>query len=154
MDLRLVDVPNEGEFEVPTHVSRVDSGDPRPGGWHGWQVRWPGHRRFFTDAAHGGCAAALAAACRHRDVAYPGKRSQVNPAAGVHLRFQTKKARNSVEVYAEASSPVRGAPAKRVYAGILGSTATEDRIQDALRKARGMRMQMIAEHRERRSRIA
>lgn len=115
---RIVQVPDHGEFKVPRHVSRVDSGNASPGGWHGWQVRWPDHRRFFTDAAHGGPVHALAVAKKHVRDEYPGKRSQCKPDAGVRVVHVERADRSARKVYVEVTMPDHGAAAKRLYVGL------------------------------------
>lgn len=143
---RMVEVPGEGEFEVPTHVSRVDSrkaGGRR--GWHGWQVRWPGHRKFFTDTQHGSVAASLAAAAEYVDRNYPGKNSQCDRKAGVRVIQRQKATRNFPEIYVEVSHPQRGKAARRLYVGTV-RTASPEKVREKLIEGRKLRLKLIAEH--------
>lgn len=150
MPIRLVEVPGHGTFEVPTHVSRVDSFKQRPDGqpgrgWHGWQVRWSGFHRFFSDSGCGGVAGALAAAARYAEQHYPGKRSQCDPAAGVRLVVTKKPDRNVEFFYAEAAHPARGASPRRIYIG-TANTITSERVERQMRRARALRDELVREH--------
>lgn len=140
---RIVKLPALEEIEVPRHVSRVDSGRDGPSGWHGWQVRWPGHRQWFPDTRHGGPVKALEAAEAYTHARYPGKRSQVQPGAGVRLMRRPKRGRD--EIYVEVSAPNRFVSPKRLYVG-TEQTVTAERICAALAKADRVRQRLVREH--------
>ncbi len=147
---RTVDVPGHGTFEVPEHVSRVDSFKLRRGGqaasgWHGWQVRWPGFNKFFSDSQHGGCEAALLASSCYAEQHYPGKRSQCDPAAGVRLVERKKASRQVVEIYIEVSHPMRGKAARRLYVGTT-ATVTPGRIRKKKAEGKRLRRELVREH--------
>lgn len=149
---RWVDVPQHGTFQVRRHVSRVDSfkvdaAGQRVPGWHGWQVRWPGFRRFFTDAQCGGCAQALAAAETFVEKNYPGKRSQCKGEVGVRLVRLEKRNRRLAEFYVEVSHPMAGKSPRRLYVG-TEATVTPERVQDKMVQARRLRRDLVRRHKE------
>lgn len=142
---RRVLVPGHGIYRVPEHVSRVDSG--RGGkGWHGWQVRWPGHSKWFSDARHGSCRAAFREAVAYAAQAFPGKRSQIKTDKGVHVVSIAKRGRNALQIYVVASHPQYGRSARRIYVG-TSNTVTDARIRRAMAEAVRIRKSMITEHR-------
>lgn len=71
------------------------------------------------------------------------KHSQCDRRVGV--RMYTKVSTRGVEVYAEASHPVRKS-AKRFYAGLFANTLTEQRWKRALELARQARVELIERH--------
>lgn len=149
MATRTVEVPGHGTFEVPEHVSRVDSFKRGRGGqaagWHGWQVRWPGFNKFFSDAQQGGCEAALLGAIRYVERHYPGKRSQCDPAAGVRLVERRKASRQVAEFYIEVSHPMKGKAARRLYVG-TATTVTPGRIRQKMAEGKRLRRELVREH--------
>lgn len=148
---RLVDVPTQGIFEVPTHVSRVDSGgdNERQPGWHGWQVRWPKFSKFFSDAKHGGCATALQAASEYVELNYPGRRTQIKADAGIRLKTmqRTKAGRHYSYLVIEIQRPKWGRAPKRLYLGVEGQV-TAQKIAQRMGEAKAIRERFIAEHKE------
>ena len=148
-EVRIVYVPEHGIFEVPRHVSRVDSfkngklGNAR--GWHGWQVRWPGFRRFFPDVRHGGCDGALTAAVLCVEREYPGPQSQCNPERGVRLVKQKPSSRKVTSYYVVVSHPVRGKAGRKLYVG-TENTVNTDRIEQKMVEGHRIRQELIREH--------
>jgi len=150
MTTRIVDVPRHGVFEVPRYVSRVDSfkrvrGSRAVTGWHGWQVRWSGFNKFFSDAQHGGCEAALRASSRYVEQYFPGKRSQCDLAAGVRLVERKKSSQQVTEFFVEVSHPLRGKSARRLYVGTV-NTVTPSRIRQKMAEGKRLRHELVKEH--------
>lgn len=158
---RWVGVPLHGPALVPRNIYRIDSatrqrkknGKWTTGGWHGWQVRWsagPGHpsskkvTKFFSDSRHGGVLPALDAAAAHLESCYAGKRSQCRTDAGIRVVHILNK-RDFEEVYVEASHPEYGRSPRRFYVG-TANTATEERLQMQIQKARIYREDAVRQH--------
>lgn len=152
---RTVHVPGFGEIEVPANVSRVDSGPPGGKGWHGWQVRWPGHSKWFSDRRHGGIEPALEAAITYRENRYPGRtpRSTLRDDKGVNLIEQLHSNGRTVQLYALVSHPQHGKASPRIYIGTR-ATATPERIERALAEAHELRRRLVEEHRRARGLLA
>ena len=140
-------IPGFGLVTVPKYVSRVDSGESRgKAGWHGWQVRWPGHRKFFSDARYGrNPECSLKAASFYVQTHFPGKASQCCPEKGVRLYVTKKPGRNVKEFYVSVSHPQRGRSERRVYVG-TERTVTQERIAEATAKAQKIRKELVDEH--------
>ena len=148
---RLVEVPLQGTFEVPKHVSRVDSGgdNERQPGWHGWQVRWPKFSKFFSDAKHGGCATALVAASEYVQLNYPGRRTQIKADAGIRLKTMQRNKGGRMYSYLviEIQRPKWGRAPKRLYLGVEGQV-TPQKIAQRMEEAKSIRERFITEHKE------
>lgn len=148
-NFRRVEVPRHGIFEVPTHVSRVDSGgdnEQKPG-WHGWQVRWPKFSKFFSDSKHGGCAAALASASLYVAENYPGRRTRIKEDAGISIKtkHRSRGGRSYTSLVIEIQRPKRGMSPKRLYLGVEGQV-TAQKIAQRMEEAKAIRARFIAEH--------
>lgn len=113
---------------IKANVSRVDCKKAK-----GWQVRWPGHSKFFSDNKHGSELKSLSAANQYREANFPGVRTRARPEKGVRVVACNVPNRNTPQYYAEAANPQRGKAPRRVYAG-TGNTVTESRIANALKK--------------------
>lgn len=125
---------------VQPNVSRVDCLKAK-----GWQVRWPGHSKFFSDSLNGGDLRSLRQANAYREANFPGTRSRAKPESGVKVRTVPKEGRNGMFVYVVATHPKKGEPAKRFYVG------TEKGFDPAklslrLEEARKWRAKEIANH--------
>lgn len=143
---RTVNVPGHGEFDVPRYISRVDSGEVSPGGWHGWQVRWPGHNAYFSDVTIGGVERGLFAAIGHVVRRFPGKRSQVDPKTGVRVVTVSRKSRVNREVYVLVSHPKQGKASPKLYVGIEGAKGNGQKLKVKIAEGWALRRQLIAEH--------
>lgn len=123
-----------GDFKVPRHIVRLDSVRLA-----GWQVRWQGSTRYFSDSAAGSPAKALTLAIKHlRRVWKPIKKiTRRNPNAGVSLR----KNPSDQAWYAVASHPRSGSP-KRFYAGTDATRTTVSTLK-AIERAKRARRRML-----------
>lgn len=139
-------MPGEGEFDVPRYVSRVDSGEDSPGGWHGWQVRWPGHNAYFSDVAYGGVNIGLIAAIGYVVRHFPGKKSQIDPRTGVRVVTLSRKTRVNREVYVLVSHPQQGKASPKLYVGIEGAKGNKQKLKEKLAEGWALRRQLIVEH--------
>lgn len=157
-------------FHVPRYISRVDVDEVGRYGTHGWQVRYNGLRRFFGDAKgrkRGSPAAALKEATAYLATIYQGPKVHVRPTPSARrvpgpvmepgLRVVKRplhhKSRMVVEVYVEAMAPARGITPRRVYVGTESSdgavrTATPDRLEAAVQRARTLRAAMLEAYRQ------
>lgn len=145
---RTVLVPRYGEMDAPLHVSRVDSPKEEVEsnhGWHGWQVRWPGHSRYFSDAQYKhNPASSLRAASRYAKQNYPGKKCQCKKIPGIRV-IERQRTRGAAEVYVEVAHPDGSKAAKRLYVGTI-RTVTARRLREKKREGRLLRAQLVAEH--------
>lgn len=147
-------------FKVPRHIVRIDIFQPGRAGTHGWQVRYKGATRMFSDthygqASGGSPSKALKAAIVHLANIYAGPvfkvrangaRSKSNPEleSGIRESWQIKRGRNP-QLYIEATSPTDGVVARRFYVGST-STITPARYESALQRARDKRAQFVQDH--------
>ena len=140
LPLRPYQLDREGLVNVPRYVSRVESS-----GWRGWQVRWPGLSKFFSDRVYGSATASLDAAGQFAQLNYPTRNTTARPDVGIALVKIQKPGRSGIQVYVVAYPPTRGSSPRRLYAGMEGSTATPERIQRRWQQAQALREQWIAE---------
>jgi len=125
---------------VARNVSRVDCKKAK-----GWQVRWPGHSKFFSDNLSGGDVQALKLANTYREANFPGVKSRVKPDAGIKIKSVEKKGRNGRFVYVVASHPCKGEASKRFYVGTENGLDSK-RLEARLQEARNWRARVIANH--------
>lgn len=128
---------------VKRNVSRVEGRKVK-----GWQVRWPGHAKYFSDAAYGGELRSLTAANTYRDIHFPGVRCRAKEEKGVRVIEVRKENRPTPQVYAVASNPQRGKPDIRKYIGTV-NTVTPEKVKAGVAAASKMRSRMIEEHKKR-----
>lgn len=133
--------------EIPEHVSRVDSGAAAPKGWHGWQVRWRDHNKWFSDCNHKDDLAALEAAAQYALQNFPGKVSQCRPDRGIVLKWVKKSSGDLTYQVVEVSKPWGGA-ATRLYCGTANTTSFS-RVKARVRQARALRRRWISLHNSR-----
>ncbi len=146
---RTVEVPGFGNYQVPTHVFRVDRVS------HGWSVRViiaaTRHYKFFSDTDFGvgsnrvmlALEAASKYATKHRPKLRVG--SRLNTGKGIQLVRLVKKDRPLGDHYVVVPKLVKGVSAHRIYIG-NDHTITEVRYNSAMRKAKKIRLQFVAEH--------
>jgi hypothetical protein len=147
-------------FKVPRHIVRIDIFEPGRAGTHGWQVRYKGATRMFSDAHYGKAsggspAKALKAAIVHLANIYvgpvpklrsSGAKTKSNPdlESGIREAWQIKRGRNP-QLYIEATSPTDGVVARRFYVGST-TTITPARYESALQRAREKRAKFVQDH--------
>ena len=148
--VRSVNVPGHGIYQVPRHVSRVDTQPQSRKGWHGWVVRWSGQSKFFSDVGHGGCEGALEAAKRHVQEHKPPEASRCKPDLGIRVVRKPSSRRQLFETYVEVGHPAgtKVQAHRRFYVGV-DNTVTPERLEAAMKKARALRARWIAEHESR-----
>lgn len=137
-------------YEVPTHVSRVDSWKKTKtghlvSGWHGWQVRWSGVNEFFSDAQYDTVKQAFLHACNYAKKHYPGHRHHCKHNHGVRLVRSMRKGRNVPEYSWEVSHPLHGMSPKRFYVG-TDNTFTLARSREAFKRAWAYRRKIVKQH--------
>lgn len=147
-------------FKVPRHIVRIDIFKQGRAGTHGWQVRYKGASRMFSDAHYGNApggspAKALKAAIVHLANIYvgpvfkvrcSGARTKSNPdlESGIRESWQFKRGRNP-QLYIEATSPTNRVISRRFYVGST-RTMTQARYESALQRAREQRAKFVQDH--------
>jgi hypothetical protein len=136
--VRTIEVRGHGPFQVCSHIVRIDIDEPGRAGTHGWQVRYAGTSRLFSDAKASkprSPAASLKEAVEYLSERYSGpkliqmrRRSSSELPSGISVARIRQRDRPEKIVYVVASSPVSGISPRRFYVG-TESTVTENRIQ-------------------------
>jgi hypothetical protein len=149
-------------MRVPRHVVRIDIED----GTRGWQVRYRGRTRFFSDRNRefpfGTPQTSLARAIDFLADIYEGpnpplrsieSRSKLFPTGipGVRIRHRMEKSGTCLVTYVEVDALERGSGSKRFYVG-TSRTATEERLLHQFDLAVAYRSQSVAELVQRRAR--
>lgn len=146
-------------YRVPRYISRVDIFEPGYAGTHGWQVRYSNLASFFGDSRcskDANPASSLLAATTYLAAMYAGPHSNVRQTStarklnpdlphGVRLVWRHLTGKSFKELYAEAYSPQKGQPARRVYVG-TEQTVTPARIKNAIGKAVKLRKALVDEY--------
>jgi hypothetical protein len=151
-------VPGVGSLKVPRFISRVDiSADAqgRPKHTHGWQVRYKGNNKFFSDSGDGakGATASLKEAEAHLAAVFTGFEPRFAPRRKsknenlVEAYIRLVKVRNGGENlhYLEVRPPSKAIVAKRVLVG-NDKTATKAKIKAVLPEARAIRAEFEKIH--------
>lgn len=147
-------VPGFGLILVPRHIVRIDTKNT-----HGWQVRYRGVTKFFSDGIPRAVSAALAsleAAKRFLHGVYDGphiarittetsRKAIRTGIPGVRLVGTLRPNRRVMEFYAEATPFRSDDAAKRFYIG-TERTLTAERLDEAIEKASKVRERMRQEH--------
>lgn len=153
---RQVRLAKHGVFQVPRHIQRIDIDDPGNAGTHGWQVRYKGQTRLFSDGKNGGTRSprrALRQAIEFLTSIYEGASSRLmtrehadkrNPVGipGVRVVTRKKASRQIAETFVEISPLTHGRAAIRLYVG-TENTVTKTRISAAIRRARAIREALV-----------
>lgn len=149
-------------MRVPRHVVRIEIKD----GTRGWQVRYRGRTRFFSDRNRefpfGTPQTSLARAIDFLADIYDGpnpplrnieSRNKLFPTGtpGVRIRHRMEKSGTCLVTYVEVDALERGAGSRRFYVG-TSRTVTEERLLHQFGLAVAYRSQSVAELLERRSR--
>jgi len=137
-------VPKQRKFRggviINTNVSRVDCKKAK-----GWQVRWPGHSKFFSDRRYGSEIKSLYAANTYRDENFPGRKGQADPDKGVVVQVWVPEGRKTAVMEVVAYHPQRGRSPRRWYVGTK-NTATKEKLDSLVGAAHTWRRSVIAEH--------
>lgn len=148
------------KFYVPRYISRVDIDDSFKVGTHGWQVRYKGKSKLFSDTKYGqkgvgSPVASLEAATiflgfifngppfRFRERPFKRKANQTLP-VGIRERKKVSNGRKVTEIFFEVSAVSPKHPPKLFYVGTV-NTITPERYQAALSDAFQHRMTSILE---------
>lgn len=147
-------------FRVPRYISRVDINTPFKAGTHGWQVRYKGQSKFFSDVHYGrkrigSPAASLEAATIYLGSIFEGPpllfrekplkhKADKSLPVGVRERRKVSIGRKVTEILFEVSAVSNRHPSKLFYVG-TENTLTPQRYQTALHEAIQYRMTCILE---------
>ncbi len=155
---RETNVPGIGAVKVPRFVSRVDiSADSqgRPKHTHGWQVRYKGQNKFFSDVGDGakGATASLKAAETHLAAIFTGfeprfaprRKSKSANLVEPYIRLVKVSTGGETKHYLEVRPPSKAIAAKRVLVG-NDKTATKAKIKLMLPEARAIRADFEKQH--------
>lgn len=161
LPFRTVSVSGD-DLQVPRHVVRIDvhRSEGKSQETHGWQVRYQGRSKYFSDAK---CSPGLSLQKAigflyeiYRGVAVPLRtresRSKVEKQGVPGVRLTRRPLRRKagaplpegasrecrVEIFAEAVHPMKGMPPKRFYIG-TSATATTEKTNEGLEKAKAFR---------------
>ncbi len=143
---------------VPRHIQRIDIDDEGNAGTHGWQVRYRGQTKLFSDGKNGGVRSprrALREAIGYLSSIYEGASSRLmtrehadkrNPVGipGVRIVTRRKASRQIAETFVEISPLVHGRAAIRLYVG-TENTVNKSRVAAAIRRARAIRAGLVRE---------
>lgn len=158
---RTVTVNNWGSFIVPRHIVRIDSScRTDKSETHGWQVRYKGTKFFSDSLRHDRSrspASALSLAIKLLASRYQGQsvplrlteqasKTEKTGAPGVRIVRRINR-RDFEEVFVEVGHPTYGKSPFRLYVG-TANTATQDRLDAALQRARELRQKLVLEHTE------
>lgn len=155
---RQVRLAHHGVLLVPRHIQRIDIEDGGNAGTHGWQVRYRGQTKLFSDGKNGGRHSprrALREAISHLTSIYAGATSRLmkrehadkrNPVGipGVRIVTRKKASRQIAETFVEISPLVHGRAAIRLYVG-TENTVNKTRVAAAIKQARVIRENLVRE---------
>lgn len=158
--LRRVSLAGWGDLNVPRHIVRIDCcPSERVTETHGWQTRYRGNTRFFSDSTvqdrERTPKMALQMAVNHLAKVYEGQATQVRERERKDKLFFTGRAgirvlwllnaRNFEEVYIEVSRMAHNRSAKKFYVGTC-NTANDARLAEKMVEACAYRDKIVAEH--------
>ncbi len=151
-------VPGIGSVKVPRFVSRVDiSADTqgRPKHTHGWQVRYKGQNKFFSDVGEGtkGATASLKAAETHLASIFTGFEPRFAPRrksknvnlVEAYIRLVKVSTGGETQHFLEVRPPSKAIAPRRVLVG-NDKTATKAKIKTMLPEARAIRAEFEKLH--------
>lgn len=158
MQYRKIEIFNGMEFDVPSHIVRIDIMGVKT--THGWQVRYGKPWKFFSDHTANGTGAELALSNAIAEL----KRRIATLTAPTGIRRQTAqrkssdlpagisgpiqrlhKGRNIPSYYFQVTLPIHGEKSKNALVYVASeNTLTEERIQLALLKSMALREKHIA----------
>lgn len=146
-------------FVIPMHIVRIDIDSFGRAGTHGWQVRYRGRSKFFSDRSYGqrrlgSPRMALDAATQYLISIYRGpslgfmtkqREFKADKSLGAGLRIASKISRRKKvrEFFVEASALSEKFGPKRFYFG-TENTVTEEKKLVAVEKANAYRRKCIA----------
>lgn len=160
LPVRQVTIPGWGVLSVPRHIQRIDIDDPGKAGTHGWQVRYRGQTKFFSDARGKDLRnpyQSLRDAQAHLNAIYEGpipktrkvargdKDGQLPP--GVQIKWRRRRDKQFREMYVEVSPPKRGVSPIRFYVG-TENTVNNARLGEGIKKALVERDRLVKEHQQ------
>lgn len=130
---RICVVPNYGDYEVCKHIIRIDINPDGKRSTRGWQVRYQGRTKMFSDFSHPP-EQSLQQAIAYLAERYEGPtvmQQQKDHAdkhiklgkPGVRIVLAPKPGRSGMQVYVEVSHPLRGHSPRRLYAGMEGKVS-------------------------------
>lgn len=155
---RICSVPGHGEYEVCQHIIRIDINRGGKRSTRGWQVRYRGHTKMFSDFAHPP-EQSLQQAIAHLAERYEGPTVMQQKAdhvdkhvklgkPGLRIVLAPKAGRRGMQVYVEVSHPLRGHSPRRLYAGMEGKVSEEKLdalIEQGVQLRRRWREEVLAE---------
>ncbi|MDD5277618.1 MAG: hypothetical protein PHR16_16250 [Methylovulum sp.] len=158
MQYRKIKIFNGMEFDVPSHIVRIDIIGVKT--THGWQVRYGKPWKFFSDHTANGAGAEFALSnaiveLRQRIATLPAPtgirrqtahRKSSNLPAGISGPIQRRhKGRNTLSYYFQVTLPIHGEKSKNTLVYVASeNTLTEERIQLAVLKSMALRQKHIA----------
>lgn len=153
---RQVPIRRHGSFSVSRHIVRIDTNEPGLAGTHGWQVRYRGRTKLFSDYTENrnGPSDALKSAENYLQIIYRGSaprhhlkvlaRKTNQLPVGISYSKAIRAGRNVREHKFQATGPrfSKKSTTLKVYIG-TENTTTPERKARALKKIIALRKKAI-----------